>query len=184
MALTYTPPGSIGSLCPSFSLQDTTNNTHDRNSLVGHKATLIMFICNHCPYVKAIEDRLIMLAQEMIALNVKVLAISSNDTTAYPEDSLEKMRLRAEQKQYPFPYLYDADQKVAKTFGAVCTPDFFVYDENLQLQYRGRLDDSWKDEKNVTRHELRHALLQILDNKEVPLTQYPSMGCSIKWISP
>lgn len=183
MALTYTPPGEIGSTCPSFSLKDTQNKTHDQNTLAGHKATLIMFICNHCPYVKAIEDRLIMLAKEMIPLNVKVLAISSNDTSMYPEDSPENMRLRAEQKQYPFPYLYDPDQKVAKSFGAVCTPDFFVYDENLFLQYRGRLDDSWKDEKAVTRHELRHALLQILDNKEVPLIQYPSMGCSIKWIN-
>jgi len=181
MALTYTPPGQIGSPCPPFSLKDTSNAVYDHNSLVGKKASLIMFICNHCPYVKAIEDRLIMLAQEMLSLGVAVLAISSNDTLAYPEDSLEHMRLRSEQKKYPFPYLFDADQSVAKAFDAVCTPDFFVYDENLLLSYRGRLDDSWKDAKNVTRHELRHALLQLLDNKDVPLTQYPSMGCSIKW---
>jgi len=177
----YTPPGELGSLCPQFKLQDTLGTEHTHMSLHGAKATLIMFICNHCPYVQAVEDRLIMLSQEMIALGVHVLAISSNDAQTYPEDSLQNMRNRAELKKYPFPYLYDADQSVAKNFGAVCTPDFFVYNSELKLCYRGRLDDSWKNPATVTRHELRHALLQVLDNKEVPLTQYPSMGCSIKW---
>ena len=110
----------------------------------------------------------------------KVGAISSNDETEYPEDSFDNMRA-ARNQTYPFPYLHDATQTVAKNFGAVCTPDFFLYDEELKLAYRGRLDDSWKDPKLVTRHELRRAALELLQGRTAPMTQYPSMGCSIKW---
>lgn len=183
MALTYTPPGELGSLCPSFALPGTDGKTYTLDSFAGTKALLIMFICNHCPYVQAVEDRLIHLSHELLALTAKVVAISSNDGVKYPADSFERMRFRAEEKRYPFPYLYDESQEVAKKFGAVCTPDFFVYDKNLTLRYRGRLDDSWKDPKNVTKHELRHAMFELLQDRPAPMTQYPSMGCSIKWKS-
>lgn len=177
----YTPPGELGSLCPDFQLLGVDQKTHALSEFSGTKALLVMFICNHCPYVQAVEDRLIMLSNEIIGLGAKVIAISSNDANDYPDDSFEQMCLRAEKKKYPFPYLYDSTQSVAHSFGAVCTPDFFLYNEHLELKYRGRLDDSWKNPKTVTRHELRHAVLQLLQNKEVPITQYPSMGCSIKW---
>lgn len=177
----YTPPGELGSTCPPFDLLGTDGHRHNLDSVSGAKALVIMFICNHCPYVKAVEDRILVLAREIIALGAKIVAISSNDANNYPEDSFENMKLRAETKQYSFPYLHDTTQAVAKKFAAVCTPDFFVYDQDLKLAYRGRLDDSWKDAKLVTRHELRHAVLQLLQDREVPQVQYPSMGCSIKW---
>lgn len=180
MAL-YTPPGELGSQCPPFDLLGTDGKRHSLASLPSTKALVVMFICNHCPYVQAVEDRLIVTAKELMGLGAQVIAISSNDEQTYPEDSFANMKLRAETKKYPFPYLHDATQSVARAFGAVCTPDFFVYNSDLQLSYRGRLDDSWKDPKLVTRHELRHAVLQLLQDREVPMTQYPSMGCSIKW---
>lgn len=180
MAL-YTPPGEIGSPCPPFKLKSVDGKTYSRDDFSSSKALVVMFICNHCPYVKAVEDRLIVLSREILALGAQVVAISSNDEMAYPEDSFENMQARATAKKYPFPYLHDASQDVARAFGAICTPDFFVYNEQMELAYRGRLDDSWKDPTAVTRHELRHAVLQLLQNREVPLTQYPSMGCSIKW---
>lgn len=181
MALTYTPPGELGSLCPDFHLPGTDGNLHALKDYKGSKALLIMFICNHCPYVKAIEDRLLELAAEMLPLGAPIVAISSNDAEKYPDDSFENMKKKSLEKKYPFPYLYDGTQDVAKRFGAVCTPDFFVYDKNRLLAYRGRLDDSWKDASQVSRRELRHAMLELLNDQEAPRTQYPSMGCSIKW---
>lgn len=177
----YTPPGELGSACPPFQLNGTDGNSYSLNDFQPTKALLIMFICNHCPYVKAVEDRLLVLAREITGLGAKVVAISSNDDKAYPDDSFENMRARAIGKNYPFVYLHDPTQVTAKAFGAICTPDFFVYDSQLKLAYRGRLDDSWKDAKAVTKHELRHAILQLVQDREVPMTQYPSMGCSIKW---
>lgn len=179
----YTTPGDIGSTCPPFQLPGVDDKLHSLSNYSSSKALVVMFICNHCPYVKAVEDRLIVLSRELMGLGANVVAISSNDDKAYPEDSFEKMKERAKIKNYPFPYLYDGDQSVAKAFGAVCTPDFFVFDSQLELAYRGRLDDSWKDPKQVTRHELRFAALQLLQDRPVPLSQYPSMGCSIKWRS-
>lgn len=177
----YTPPGELESICPEFNLLGTDDKMHSLSEFTGTKALVVMFICNHCPYVKAVEDRLIVLAKEITALGAKVVAINSNDASKYPEDSFQNMKERAQQKKYPFAYLHDASQKVADAFGAVCTPDFFVFDQDLKLAYRGRLDDSWKDPKLVTKHELRHAVLQLLQDREPPMPQYPSMGCSIKW---
>ncbi|MBY0385272.1 thioredoxin family protein [bacterium] len=183
MALMYTPPGEIGSLCPNFQLPGTDGNLYQLKDFKGSKALLVMFICNHCPYVQAVEDRLVVLSRELLALGAQIVAISSNDSVKYPADSFENMKKRATEKKYPFPYLFDETQNVAKEFAAVCTPDFFVYDENLSLAYRGRLDDSWKNPAEVSRHELRHAMLELLAGREAPLSQYPSMGCSIKWKS-
>lgn len=183
MALMYTPPGELGSVCPDFQLPATDGNLYQLKDFKGSKALLVMFICNHCPYVQAVEDRLIVLSRELLSLGAQVVAISSNDAVKYPADSFENMKKRSLEKKYPFPYLFDETQKVAKEFGAVCTPDFFVYDENLSLAYRGRLDDSWKNPAEVSRHELRHAILELLAGREAPMSQYPSMGCSIKWKS-
>ncbi len=181
MALTYTPPGELGSLCPDFQLPGVDGHLHSLKDFKGSRALLIMFICNHCPYVQAVEDRLILLSKELQSLGAQIVAISSNDGVRYPADSYENMKKRSQEKKYTFPYIYDETQNVAKKFGAVCTPDFFVYDENLLLAYRGRLDDSWKDATQVSRHELRYAVIELLEGRTAPLTQYPSMGCSIKW---
>jgi peroxiredoxin len=181
MALTYTPAGELGSSCPDFKLMGTDGKMHSLANYSSTKALVVMFICNHCPYVKAVENRLIVLSRELLALGAQIIAISSNDENSYPEDSFENMKKQAELKNYPFPYLYDPTQSTAKNFGAVCTPDFFVYDKDLKLSYRGRLDDSWKDPKLVTRHEMRRAILELLQDREPSMSQYPSMGCSIKW---
>ena len=178
---TQAPHAELGLEAPPFTLPATDGKAYSLADVKGARGTLVMFICNHCPYVQAIENRLVQLTQELLALTAKVVAISSNDAVKYPTDSLDNMRFRAEEKNYPFPYLYDETQEVAKKFAAVCTPDFFVYDKNLKLSYRGRLDDSWKDEKLVSKHELRHAVLELLHDRPVPMTQYPSMGCNIKW---
>ena len=139
------------------------------------------FICNHCPYVKAVENRLIQLASEMKLKGIEFLGICSNDFEEYPEDSPQELRKRWEEKKYGFEYLIDEDQSVARAFGAVCTPDFFVYFRG-KLFYRGRLDDSWQDEEKVQEPSLRQALYRLLENQKPPLrSKKPSMGCSIKW---
>jgi thiol-disulfide isomerase/thioredoxin len=182
MALTYTPNPVLGSLCHDFSLPGTDGRVHTRDEHSkknGHpvQAMLVMFICNHCPYVKAIEERLVRLGKEFADRPVSIVAISANDGERYPEDSFEKMKL----KNYPFPYLYDESQSVAAKFGAVCTPDFFLYDKDLKLAYRGRLDDSWKDPSLVRSRDLAGAIESLLQGMRPTLEQRSSMGCSIKW---
>lgn len=142
---------------------------------------LVMFICNHCPYVKAIEDRLITLGHDFAKKGIAVYAICSNDPNDYPEDSFENMKLRAQQKKYPFHYLHDVTQDVAKTYGAICTPDFFLFNKKAELAYRGRLDDSWKDPVSVQKRELYEAGLELLQKDQISAQQTPTMGCSIKW---
>jgi hypothetical protein len=143
-----------------------------------------MFICNHCPYVKAIEDRLITLAREIKSFGGQVVGICSNDGVNYPEDSFANLKKRWTEKSYGFPYLHDETQSVAKSFGAVCTPDFFVFNKDRKLRYRGRLDDSWKEPQKVTRQELLLATKSIAQTGELSISfdQTPSMGCSIKWL--
>ncbi len=181
MALTYTPEAEIGSSCPQFSLLATDGHTYSLDSFSKAKGLLVMFICNHCPYVQAIEDRLIELARNYRAKGVAFVAICSNDAENYPEDSFESLTKRWREKEYGFPYLYDESQSVAKSFGAVCTPDFFLYDGERKLAYRGRLDDSWKDPSKVTQEELKMAMDSVLLGQEPSPHQNPSMGCSIKW---
>jgi peroxiredoxin len=184
MALTHTPEPELGRDCPEFSLLATDGKTYSRSDLTSAKVSIAMFICNHCPYVKAIEDRLIELGrryQKSAPNDVRIFAICANDGERYPEDSFEELKSRADQKNYPFPYLYDESQDVARRFGAVCTPDFFVYDQSLKLAYRGRLDDSWKDAANVRSEDLRLAIDDLLAGRKVQRTQLASMGCSIKW---
>jgi peroxiredoxin len=183
MALTYTPSAEIGSFCPPFHLRGVDNKTYDFEDFQDSNALVVMFICNHCPYVQAVEDRLLSLARQTIPLGAEFVAICSNDAEKYPDDSFENLKKRWLDKRYPFPYLFDEDQQVAKAFGAVCTPDFFVYNEKLKLAYRGRLDDSWKDPAAVKSEDLKDAILSCLEKRKVPGEQKPSMGCSIKWKS-
>ena len=184
MALTYTPENFENTKAVDFILPATDGKTYSLSDFQISKPLVIMFICNHCPYVKAIEDRLIQLGKDLKNLGIHLVAICSNDPINYPDDSFENLKKRAELKSYTFPYLHDADQSVAKQFGAVCTPDFFVYNSKGLLTYRGRLDDSWKDETKVTKRELYQACLDLLESDKLSFQQIPSMGCSIKWTKP
>jgi peroxiredoxin len=179
MALIESTMTPLGSPCPDFRLPGVDGRTWSRADF---KAPLLLVVvmCNHCPYVQAVDDRINQLAKDY-AGRCAVVGISANDVAAYPEDSFEAMQARAKQKGYVFPYLFDESQETAKAFGAVCTPDFFLYDAHRRLAYRGRLDDNWKDASAVTRQDLRMAVDALLDDKTMDLTQKPSMGCSIKW---
>lgn len=183
MALTYSPKIELGEKLKSFSLPNVVGGNFSTEDLNDNEVLCVLFICNHCPYVKAIEDRLIALGKHFQNTDVKMVAICSNDPSEYPEDSPEQLKARALEKSYPFPYLFDSTQQVAKNFGAVCTPDIFVFDRSQNLFYRGRLDDSWRDPAKVSREELKEALELALKNKTSPETQNPSMGCSIKWVN-
>jgi peroxiredoxin len=181
MALTHTPDPDLGRPCPDFDLPGMDGKNYSLKDFRNGHALVVMFICNHCPYVKAIEDRLIELGRDLKAKQVSVVGICSNEASKYTEDNFENLQKRWREKNYSFVYLHDESQKVAREFGAVCTPDFFVYDKNLKLAYRGRLDDSWKDPTLVTRRELFDAVLRIEHNQPLNDRQTPSMGCSIKW---
>lgn len=148
----------------------------------GEKGLLVMFICNHCPYVKAILDRIVRDTRELAAQGINSVAIMSNDPSEYPEDSFENMQALAKKMDFPFPYLLDESQEVAKAYGAVCTPDFFGYNADLKLQYRGRLDESRKESAPATaRRDLFEAMLEVAKTGRGPAEQIASMGCSIKW---
>lgn len=181
MALTTTPEAELGKAMPSFSLSAVDGKNFRSSEIPKNTPVAIMFICNHCPYVKAIEDRLIQLGTDLRERKIPLIAICSNDSENYPEDSLENLRKRAQEKHYPFVYLHDESQEIAKTFGAVCTPDFFVYDKEQKLAYRGRLDDNWKEPAKVTRRELFDAVVKLSQGQKLTGPQPPSMGCSIKW---
>jgi peroxiredoxin len=165
-----------------FELPGIDGKTWTLNDCTGENGLLVMFICNHCPYVKAIRDRLVRDTKELEALGVKSVAIMSNDPAMYEEDSFENMKRIAEEFDFNFPYLLDETQQIAKNYGAVCTPDFFGYNGNLQLQYRGRLDESRKEaaDPNV-RRDLFEAMKLVSKTGKGPKDQIPSMGCSIKW---
>jgi len=181
MALTHTPAPELGTPCPDFTLKGIDGRTYSRADFAGSEAFLVMFICVHCPYVVAVEDRLIELARELAGKPVKIIAICANDGVRYPADSFASMKTHALDKDYPFPYLHDETQDVARAFGAVCTPDFFLYDSKFRLAYRGRLDDSWKDAAHVCTQELKTAIAALLLGESPSREQKPSMGCSIKW---
>ncbi len=165
-----------------FSLPDTDGKLWTLDDCRGENGLLVMFICNHCPYVKAILDRLVRDARELQGLGVNSVAIMANDPSQYEEDSLENMRRIARTMDFPFPYLLDETQRTAKAYGAVCTPDFFGYNANLKLQYRGRLDASRKEAADAdVRRDLFLAMQQVAQTGRGPEQQIPSMGCSIKW---
>ena len=156
MALTESTMVSLGSKAPYFSLPDTNGNNLSIENF-SKEILVVIFTCNHCPYAKAVEDRLIKLANDYNS-KVDFVLISSNDAENYPEDSPEKMAEQAESKSYPFPYLFDETQEIAKAYSAVCTPDIFLYNKDRELEYRGRLDDNWKEPEKVSREELKWLL--------------------------
>ena len=167
---------------PDFRLPATDGRTYTRNELLGPNGLLVMFICNHCPYVLAVIDKIVRDAADLQALGIGVAAICSNDAEAYPQDSFDRMREMADAKSFPFPYLHDADQTVARAFGAVCTPDFFGFNADLGLQYRGRLDASRREQgPDDLRRELYEAMKEVAETGRGPAEQVPTMGCSIKW---
>lgn len=180
MALTYTPAGQLGSPCPDFTLPSVDGKTYSRRDFQKAKGLVVMFICNHCPYVKAIEDRMIALAHEFTPKGIQFIGICSNDPTDHPEDAPAELLKRWQEKNYGFPYLIDETQDVAKAFGAVCTPDLYLFDSAQKQRYRGRFDDSWRNPLNVHKKELREAVAALLEGRSY-MEQIPSMGCSIKW---
>lgn len=181
MALTYTPTDNLGWDCPEFHALATDENNYQLTSFKSYDVLCFLFICNHCPYVKAIEDRIINLNQFFKNHSVAFIGVCSNDAKDYPEDSFEMIKKQWLEKKYDFVYLYDENQKMAKDFGALCTPDIYVFNKTRKLTYRGRFDDSWKDPKKVTHEDLKQAILDTLVQKPISFEHLPSMGCSIKW---
>ena len=173
---------ALGVPAPDFSLPATDGRTYALRDVAGEKATVIVFICNHCPYVKAVIDRLAAEARLLQREGVGFAAICSNDAASYPEDSFAKMRDFAKRHDFPFPYLHDESQEIARAYDAVCTPDFFGYDRELKLKYRGRLDEGRTTPPAPNaRRELVEAMRAIAATGLAPANQMPSVGCSIKW---
>jgi peroxiredoxin len=174
---------ALGSKAADFELIDTVSDRKmSLKKLRGNKGTVVFFICNHCPFVIHVNQELVRIANEYISKGVSFIAISSNDVGNYPQDRPELMKKTAEDFAYPFPYLYDETQEVAKAYDAACTPDTYVFDENLNLVYRGQIDHSRPGNGvAVTGSDLRNALDHLLNNKGIVENQKPSMGCNIKW---
>lgn len=178
----------LGRKAPSFSLPaanpqvDERGNSHrSLDDYADAEALVIVFMCNHCPYVKHIEDELLSVAREYKSRGVEFLGICSNDAERYPDDSFESMAERAQAKEYPFPYLQDESQEVAQAYEAACTPDIYVFDADQTLVYRGRFDETRPEQGESHGGDLRQALDQLLEQGEVTMEQAPSMGCNIKW---
>jgi len=177
------PVCSFGWKAPEFELTATTGKKVNLNQVKGSNGTLIMFICNHCPYVTSAIDRIVFDATELMDMGIGVVSICSNDAITYPDDSFHKMIAFARDNNFPFSYLHDENQETAKSYDAECTPDFFGFNSNLELQYRGRLDSSGRM-GSLTQPRIRdlvNAMKEIADSGNGPKDQIPSMGCSIKW---
>jgi peroxiredoxin len=181
MASINPPVCDFGWQAPDFNLVNVDGNIVSRDLIMGKNGLLVMFICNHCPYVKAILPRLIYDVSELKMLGVNTVAIMSNDPTDYPEDSVENMQIIAREMDFPFPYLLDANQQVARDYGAVCTPDFFGFNNQGQLQYRGRFDESRKETAPNSTRDLFKAMKLVAETGAGPNEQIASIGCSIKW---
>ena len=183
MALTPSSMMPLGTTAPDFSLPDTiSGKTLSLQQLKGAKGTLVMFICNHCPYVKHIKDALGKLGKDYQDSGLSIIAINANDAQNYPDDAPEQMTVFAQQNGLVFPYLYDESQRVAKAYAAACTPDFFLFDAQLQCVYRGQFDDSRPGNNvPVSGKDLRAAMDNLLAGKAIASKQTPSMGCNIKW---
>ena len=177
-----TPVCDFGLAAPDFNLPGVDGRSWSLSECAGEKGLLVMFICNHCPYVKAIRERIVRDTNELKKLGINSVAIMSNDPAMYEEDSFENMKKISDEFAFSFPYLIDESQQVAKTYGAVCTPDFFGYNADLALQYRGRLDASRKEAASAdVRRDLFEGMKQVAETQKGPQDQVPSMGCSIKW---
>ncbi|MEX0969735.1 MAG: thioredoxin family protein [Paracoccaceae bacterium] len=182
MATTSTTPDAFGLKAPDFALPATDGNSYGIGDLRGVRGLVVVFICNHCPYVIGIAERLVQDAAALHALGFGFVAINANDAKAYPDDSFENMKLFAHKHSFNFPYLYDADQSIARAYGAVCTPDFFGYDAHLGLQYRGRIDRFGRNPRPQGEpSELLEAMRHVSRTGQGPEGQMPSIGCSIKW---
>jgi peroxiredoxin len=176
------PVCDFGRKAPDFALRGTDGRIWRLSDVAGPRGTLIMFICNHCPYVQAVIDRIVRDARDLRSLGIGVAAISANDPLQYPEDGFENMKAEALRHGFPFPYLFDESQDVARAYGAACTPDFFGYNSRSELQYRGRLDSSGRQPAAAdSRRELYEAMKRVAQTGEGPRDQVPSVGCSIKW---
>jgi len=185
MVSLQTPICDFGWKAVDFDLPGVDGKRYRLADVRGARGTLVMFICNHCPYVNAVRERIVRDCLELKRHGVGSIAIMSNDPADYPEDSFENMRTVAEQFRYPFPYVWDESQEIARAYGAVCTPDFFGFNADLELQYRGRLDASRKETAPPdVRRDLFEAMLQVARTGQGPLEQIPSIGCSIKWREP
>ena len=181
MVLMETPKVNLGWKAPDFKLKGTDGKDYSLKDVCGENGLVVMFISNHCPYVKAIQDKLVRDIEELQAGSIGCVAICANDPAAYPEDDFLHMQQVAEDKSYPFPYLQDETQEVARAYDAVCTPDFYGFDKNLTLQYRGRLDSSGREDVLGNDLELVRAMKQVAQTGKAPNIQHPSIGCSIKW---
>lgn len=183
MSLTASNMLPLGTVAPDFTLFDTVSGDQlTLFELHGDVATVLFFICNHCPFVIHVNKELVAIANTYADKSISFIAISSNDVKNYPDDAPYLMRKRAEELQYPFPYLYDENQEVAMAYDAACTPDTYIFDNNLRLTYRGQIDDSRPDNGiPLSGSDVRHALNCLVENKENSTTQKPSMGCGIKW---
>jgi len=181
MALTESRDLALGTPCPDFRLRSVDGGTVARDDFRDRQALVVMFICNHCPYVQAVEDRIVALGREYGPRGVQLVGICANDPTDYPDDRPERLLARWRDKAYGFPYLIDETQDVARTFGAVCTPDLYVFDREHRLAYHGRLDDDWQRPEKVRRRDLAAALDALLEGRAPSAQQTHSIGCSIKW---
>ena len=184
MALTESKMLELGTKAPDFNLHDTISGEEKSyGSISGAKGTVVMFICNHCPYVIHVNRQIVDLANDYLTKGIGFAAISSNDVENYPEDAPEIMKVVGKALQFPFPYLYDSSQETARAYDAACTPDFYIFDEMDKLVYRGRLDANRPGSgKEPTGEELRNALDALLSGDEINPKQYPSAGCNIKWL--
>lgn len=181
MVLLYSPPGTMGAVAADFSLPGVDDRLHTLAEYADAPVLVIFFICNHCPYVQAIESRLIALVNALKPQGAAFVGINSNDPVSYPEDDFKNMKKRAQAFHYPFDYLMDESQDIARAYGAVCTPEFFVFDAERKLRYRGRLDDAPRNPAAVKSQDLLHAIQALLAGERVAEPQHASMGCSLKW---
>lgn len=181
MALLHSTMVPLGTAAIDFKLPGIDGAEYSLENFAENNVLVIIFMCNHCPYVKAVIERLIELQETTLNQGVRLIGINCNDAQKYPDDSFESMQKIAMQWGMNFPYLFDESQGVAKKYDAVCTPDIYVYGKERKLLYRGRIDDNWENAEQVTQRDLKQAIDCILTNQEVPEKQIPSMGCSIKW---
>ena len=181
MVALETPICDFGWKAVDFSLSGVNGKTYTLADVRGPKGLLVMFICNHCPYVKAVIERIVCDVKELQPLGIGAIAVMPNDVESYPEDSSENMKIFAEEHGFTFPYVIDENQETARSYGAICTPDFFGFDEDMGLQYRGRLDSSGRETVPDARRELFEAMAQLAETGQGPAQQISSIGCSIKW---
>jgi thiol-disulfide isomerase/thioredoxin len=174
-------PGEINSGIIDFHLKGINGRLSTLDDFAGDKILVIIFMCNHCPYVKAVIGRLVAIQKKYFDKSVRLIGINPNDTKAYPDDSFENMKLFAKEYSMNFPYLFDETQNTAKQYDAICTPDIYVYDEKRKLRYRGRIDDNRMNEEQVSSKDLESAIELLIEGKDILFEQIPSMGCSIKW---